>query len=99
MIDPNVEIFHVDVCDQLPVTAEEVAKETKADRILTKVLQFTLQEWKPDIEPDLQPYLRRSSELSVENGCLLWGTRVIIPMHNSSIQDIGRIARRTLGGK
>lgn len=30
-------------------------------------------------DPDLQPYMRRQEELSVEEGCILWGSRVIIP--------------------
>ena len=29
--------------------------------------------------PDLQPYIRRKDELSTEVGCVLWGSRVIIP--------------------
>ena len=32
------------------------------------------------IEEQLKPYFRRKSELSVENSCILWGGRVIIPM-------------------
>ena len=32
-----------------------------------------------EIEPELQPYFRRKDELSVEDGCVLWGTRVVIP--------------------
>ena len=31
------------------------------------------------MDPRLQPYSRRSDELSVEENCLLWATRVIIP--------------------
>ena len=30
-------------------------------------------------ESDMQPYQQRKSELSVHCGCLLWGSRVIIP--------------------
>ena len=30
-------------------------------------------------EPDLAPFFSRKDELSVENGCVLWGYRVVIP--------------------
>ena len=29
--------------------------------------------------PSIQPYYHRKTELSVQDGCLLWGRRVIIP--------------------
>ena len=31
------------------------------------------------MDPSLQPYARRANDLGVEDGCLLWGTRVAIP--------------------
>ena len=31
------------------------------------------------MDPCLEPYARRSTELSIDNGCLLWESRVIIP--------------------
>ncbi len=34
----------------------------------------------PDV-PDVKPYICRLSELTVHDGCLLWGTRVIVPPH------------------
>ena len=30
-------------------------------------------------DPGLAPYVRRREELSIQNGCVLWGTRVVIP--------------------
>ena len=30
-------------------------------------------------DPGLAPYVRRREELSLQNGCLLWGTRVVVP--------------------
>ena len=81
IIDPNQELYHVDCCKNLPVTAAEVARQTKADPILRRAFQYTLSgwNWKSHMDPRVQPYSRRSDELSVEENCLLWGTRVIIP--------------------
>ena len=81
VIDPNRELYHVDCCKNQPVTAAEVAQVTKADPILRRAYQYTLSgwNWKSHMDPRLQPYSRRSDKLSVEESCLLWGTRVIIP--------------------
>ena len=70
-----VELVHA------PITAEEVKKETERDPTLSRVWQFILEGWPDDIETDLefQPYQSKMSELSVEEGCILWGGRVVIP--------------------
>ena len=59
----------------------QIARDTARDKILFKVLTFTRLAWnqgKCD-DPDLKPYFIRRDELSVEQGCLMWGMRVIIP--------------------
>ena len=33
----------------------------------------------PQMNPELQPYQSRATELSVQDGCLLWGSRVVVP--------------------
>ena len=79
VIDPNEQSFNVDYCEALPVTAAEIAKETQRDRILRRVYQYTKCGWGPNGEPVIEQYRRRASELSIENGCLLWAKSVIIP--------------------
>ena len=75
------EIYSVySVIDSLPVTAKDVARLTSKDCILVKVLEYTLSGWPPYVnEPTLMPYWQRRNELSVEDNCLLWGRRVVIP--------------------
>ena len=62
VIDPNQELYHVDCCENLPVTAAEVAEETKADPILRRAYHYTLSgwNWKSHMDPRLQPYSRWS---------------------------------------
>ena len=37
--------------------------------------------WNEQITEDvLKPYVQRKDELSILDGCVLWGNRVIIPM-------------------
>lgn len=65
----------------VPITAREIMIETRKDPTLARALDFTQHGWPERFtEPNLQPYFIRRTELTVENGCLLWGNRVIIPM-------------------
>lgn len=66
--------------DAGPVTSQDVRTKTRTDPLLARVSQYTLQGW-PDKYPseELMPYYKRRDELSYQDGCLLWGTRVIVP--------------------
>ena len=65
----------------LPVSAKQVATMTQKDPILAKVYEYTLTGWPGWLksQEELEPYFRRRLELSIEEGCLLWGRRVIVP--------------------
>ncbi|KAL3974523.1 interleukin 1 receptor-like 1 [Sarotherodon galilaeus] len=50
------------------------------DPELSQVKQWLLQGWPATVEQDhLKPYAKRQQELSVQDGCILWGSRVIVP--------------------
>ena len=77
MIDNHVfltEPFHA------PVTAKEVALYTNRDSTLSNVTNYINYGRPKKIEEQLKPYFRRKSELNVENPCILWSGRIIIPM-------------------
>lgn len=64
-----------------PISAAEVKRETAKDKVLSRVLLFTLNGWPPAVdETDLEPYFARRNELSVDSQCVTWGNRVVIPM-------------------
>ncbi|XP_046548469.1 uncharacterized protein K02A2.6-like [Haliotis rubra] len=68
--------------EELPITARQVAMGTGKDPVLRQVRLLTLEGWPQYIEgdqTDLKPYFQRKLELSVEQGVVLWGTRVVIP--------------------
>lgn len=74
------------------LSAEEIAKETKRDRILNKVVRCVNDMWPSEknlSELEQKFYLKRD-ELMVEKGCLLWGYRVIVPerMRESVLREI-----------
>lgn len=73
-------VFSVSPVDDLPVSATDIATETRHDPILSKVLDLTLSGWPKFLpNPDLKPFHVRKDELSTDQGCILWGSRVIIP--------------------
>ena len=69
----------------LPLTFKDIKLATKHDATLSKVLDLVRTGWMEKVPDDVQPYVRCQAELSIENDCLLWGTRVVIP---KSLQDV-----------
>jgi len=68
--------------DNFPVLAEDVTKATKVYPILSKVHQFVLNGWpgnSDEVPQVFKPFYHRRDELSCEQGCVLWGVRVVIP--------------------
>ena len=65
----------------LPITAKAIKAESQKDPTLSKVLHLTMNGWPAaeEIASELKPFYNRRQELSIEEGCLLWGTRTIIP--------------------
>ena len=58
----------------------QLAATTRTDPILSQVYCYT-QKGRPDkVGEEFKPFSTRKQELTVQNGCLLWGTRVIIPV-------------------
>lgn len=76
---PAEVVLLVEQLNDSPVTAQQVATWTRQNLTLAKVLANVQSGWKDDPDEDLRPYKSRNLELSVESGCLLWGTRVIVP--------------------
>ena len=72
-------LYTLQQLDNLPVTADQISKATRNNPLLSKAKQYTLKDWPKNYEQALIPYYRRRNELSIECGCLLWGSRVVIP--------------------
>ena len=73
-------VFNIHQIAALPVTAKQIALATQHDPVLSRVLHFTRLGWPQHHSQDeLQPYWTKRLELTVEEGCLLWGIRVIVP--------------------
>lgn len=63
-----------------PVTAKEIRLSTQKDPELSLVTQYLRQVWPGSCKDDqLTPYFSKRTELSLYNGCILWGNQVIVP--------------------
>ena len=68
-----------DPCQELSVSAFDVAKLLAQDSVISKVMYHVSSGWPQVVTDQLVPYFRLTEELSIESGCLIWGNRVIIP--------------------
>ena len=71
----------VNFLDWSPVTADVVKEETCRDPLLAKVLRYIGSGWPGSAVADteLTSFLRKKDELSMQSGCILWGSRIVIP--------------------
>lgn len=64
----------------LPVSAQRLRTETENDPVLSSVKRYVMKGWPRTVtDVALKPYFHCRFELSVENGCLLRGHKVVIP--------------------
>ena len=67
----------------MPIRAKEIREATRIDPILSQVLKYTLEGWPVHLsqsQSELKSYLSQKEHLSVEQGCVLFGYRVIVPI-------------------
>ena len=63
-----------------PVNAVQIKNWTSRDPLLSKVKLYVQQGWLiTQSDVDISPFFRRKDELSIMDGCILWGSRVVIP--------------------
>ena len=99
-IDASLEMvnaFHIAQMEAIPVSNKLVQQETRTDRVLGLVTNFIQDGWHTaHKDGELAPYYSRRNELSVHQGCLMWGVRVIIPKKLQK-QVLGQIHEGHLG--
>ena len=67
------EIFHISYFETLPVTSNAIARETRRDRVPSRVYEQVKNGWKEGNHDELlKPFYNRKSEITLHQGCLLW---------------------------
>ena len=77
--DP-VGLFYSTQFEPLPVTAEQVKRETQRDPLLVKVHDLVMKGWAIPQDEQIKPFYQRKDELTVHCGVLMLGHRVVIPV-------------------
>lgn len=76
---PGETTLVLNMLESLPVTANQIRQWTSRDPTLSKVRLMLSSGWEKTDQPDLAPYQQRQTELSLHDGCVLWGARVVVP--------------------
>lgn len=64
----------------IPMDVNSIRSETRRDPVLGKIVNFIRYGFpESNDDSELQPYFSRKDELTVDNGVIMWGYRVIIP--------------------
>ncbi|XP_033725336.1 uncharacterized protein K02A2.6-like [Pecten maximus] len=75
-----VSLLNLSQFETLPVTHDQVRRDTLRDLVLSSVYECVMSGWNPDNRNSkTEAYFTRKTELTVQQGCLLWGIRVRIP--------------------
>ena len=77
------ELVHlVETLNSSPISVHEVKSHTAKDPVLSRIVAVVSQGWTnaEDVPEGWSPYVRRRNKLSIMDGCLLWGSRVIVPV-------------------
>jgi len=76
----NVECYFLDSDVGSTVTCAEIKQATRVDPVLSRVYSYVINGWPKTVtDPDLRPYKERQDQLTIEQGCVLWGMRVVVP--------------------
>ena len=105
---PDEVVFLLQTLDYSSITSEQIRIMTCQYSVFSKILDYvTTGSWPTNcFDTNLSAYFNKKDDISIEQGCVLWGTRVIKPscgrervfelLHEShpGIVKIKSIARR-----
>ena len=85
---PGETVLLMEKLQSSPVTAAQIRSWTDRDPILSQVRHMLLKGWRDLGRKEFRPYQQRREEMSVQDGCVLVGSRVIIPnVGRSKVMD------------
>ena len=73
--------------DDSPVTVDHIRRWTRQDPQLAQVIQFVQEGWPAECNEGFRSYWNKRLELSVQDGCLVWGARVVVPPQESCYSE------------
>lgn len=77
--DTLINIKYFNFTNDSLVSQIDVQNSIISDPILSKVYKYTFNGWPSKIPQNLRPYFSEKSNLSTEDNCLYYGSRIVIP--------------------
>ena len=78
--DPADYVLIMNHMESTSVNPDKIRQWTQRDPVMSQVYECVLNGWPYECpDKDLAPYFTRRDELSVHDGCIMWGSRVIVP--------------------
>jgi transposase InsO family protein len=78
--EPHDYVLVMDHLESTTVNPDKIRLWTGRDPVLSQVREYVMNGWPRSCrDNDLKPYSTRADELSVQSGCVMWGSRVIVP--------------------
>ena len=78
--DSAEKIYSLVLTEQLPVLASQIARASETDKEIAPVLTYVQHgNWPSNKDKSASSFYNRRHELSIVDGCLVWGRRVVIP--------------------
>ncbi|KRX27995.1 Transposon Tf2-8 polyprotein [Trichinella nelsoni] len=79
-IEEPTDVLLLEMPPEATINAQHIAEETKKDRVLSRILRWTLCGWpETKLDTEYKIFHNKKAELSVHRNCLIWGNRVVIP--------------------
>ena len=75
---PEELVLLLETMEFSPVTVKQIKNWTEHDTVLSTVWRFVKKGWHNSVKPEFCLYHSRKLELSIQDGCLLWGSRIIV---------------------
>ena len=80
--DVDNETFMCSFLEDILIRAKDIKEATKVDPVLSQVFKYILEGWPKSLnqsQSNLKQFFYQKDHLSVEQGCILLGYRVIVP--------------------
>ena len=76
---PEELVFLMESMEISPITVKQIKVLTDQDPVLATVRRFVKQDWPKSVQLEFRPYHSRKLELSIQEDCVLWGSRIVVP--------------------
>ncbi|CAH8644745.1 unnamed protein product [Heterobilharzia americana] len=77
--EPSEILSFISWINSFEIIVGKIRKHVDLDNILSQIKIYVMTGWPKYVDEKYKPYQQRKHEITLKNGCLLYGTRIIIP--------------------